>query len=162
MEYHATVQKIRELLEKNNVWFETFEHEPVRTSEEAAKIRPGYSLKQGAKAIVVRVKISGGANLFSMLVLPGDKRFDNEKVKRFFKAKDIRFATGEEVKQITGGIEPGGVPPFGNLFDLQVVVDPTLSQNEKVVFNAGDRRFSIAMKAKDYINIVKPAIENIV
>lgn len=161
MEYHAVVQKIKELLEKNNVWFESIEHEPVRTSEEAAKIRPGYSLKQGAKAIIVRVKISGGTNLFTMLVLPGDKRFDNEKVKRFFKAKDIRFATEEEIKQITCGIEPGGVPPFGNLFNLQVVVDPTLTQNEKIVFNAGDRRYSIAMKAKDYMNIVKPAVESI-
>lgn len=162
MEYHTTVQKIKELLEENDVWFETFEHEPVRTSEEAAKIRPGYSLKQGAKAIIVRVKINGGTNFFSMLVFPGNKRFDNEKVKRFFKAKDIRFATEEEVKQITDGIEPGGVPPFGNLFNLQVVFDPTLSQNERIVFNAGDKRYSIAMRAKDYINIVKPAIENVV
>jgi len=162
MEYHTLVQKIKNLLEENKVWFETFEHEPVRTSEEAAKIRPGYSLEQGAKAIIVRVKIAGDNCFFSMLVLPGNKRFDNEKVKRFFNAKDIRFATEDEVKHITDGVEPGGVPPFGNLFNIRVMADPTLFLNEKIVFNAGDRRYSIAMMSKDYKELVKPSIIDII
>ena len=162
MEYHVVVQKIKDLLEKNNVWFETFEHEPVRTSEEAAKTRPGYGLKQGAKAIIVRVKISEANKSFCMLVFPADKKFDNEKIKKLFSAKDIRFATEEEVGQITGGIKPGGVPPFGNLFNLKVVVDTTLFQNEKIVFNAGDRSFSIGMYSKDYKVLVNPQVESIV
>ncbi len=162
MEYHVVVQKIKDLLEKNGVWFETFEHRPVRTSEEAARIRPGYSLKQGAKAIIVRIKAKGGVRFYSMLVLPGDMRFDSEKVKELLGAKDIRFATEEEIKQITGGVETGGVPPFGNLFNLRVIVDPELFKNEKIIFNAGDRRFSIAMKSNDYRNIVNPEVQNLV
>ncbi|MCH7951124.1 hypothetical protein IH980_00095 [Patescibacteria group bacterium] len=53
----------------------------MRTSEEAARLRPGYSLKQGAKAIIVRVKQSKAKKFFVMLVLPGDLRFDIKKVK---------------------------------------------------------------------------------
>lgn len=162
MKYHPSVQKILDLLKKNRVWFETFEHEPVRTSEEAAKIRSGYTLKQGAKTVIIRVKIGADNRFFSMLVLPGDKRFDIKKVKTLFSAKDIRFATEEEVHKITAGIEPGGIPPLGNLFDLKTVVDPDLFKNEKIIFNAGDRRFSIAMKSKDYKNIVKPSVEHII
>ncbi len=161
MEYHITVSKIKELLELSGYWFETFEHEAVRTSEEAAKIRIGYSLKQGAKAIIVRVKTSG-EKYFAMLVLPGDSRFNTDKTKKLLNAKDIRFATEEEVGEITDGILPGGVPPFGNLFGLRVIVDPSLFENEKIVFNAGDRRFSIAMRSEDYKILVKPEIESIV
>ena len=161
MAYHKTVEQIKSLLEQNDVWFETFEHAPVRTSEEAAKVRTGYSLRQGAKAIIVRVK-GRGEKYFAMLVMPGDSRFDGNKVKSFLRAKDIRFATEGEEKEITGGIEPGGVPPFGNLFGLRVVVDPGLFKNEKIVFNAGDRSFSIAMKSGDYRNLVKPEVESIV
>lgn len=58
MDYHSITKTITDLLTQNNCWFKTFEHEPVRTSEEAAKIRPGYTLKQGAKALIVRVKKS--------------------------------------------------------------------------------------------------------
>lgn len=162
MKYHPVVQKIKNLLEKEKVWFETFEHEPVRTSEEAAKIRPGYSLKQGAKAVILRIKVKGGNKFFAMLVLPGDQRFSSDKIEDIFAAKDIRFATEEEVVQLTGGVQPGGVPPFGNLFGLKLIADQTLFKNEKIVFNAGDRRFSIAMKSDDYKKIAEPELKNIV
>ncbi len=162
MEYHQSVQKIKDLLNQRKAWFEFFEHEPVRTSEEAAKIRPGYSLKQGAKAIIVRVKEKGGNKYFSMLVVPGDKRFDTDKVKQILNAKDIRFATEGEVKEMTNGVEPGGVPPFGNLFGLKVMADPSLFSNEKIIFNAGDRSYSIAMRSEDYKKIVEPEIYQII
>lgn len=162
MEYHKTSKVIIDLLQNNNFWFETFEHEPVRTSEEAAKIRHGYSLHQGAKALVIRVKKTEKDKKFAMLVIPGDSRFDKEKVKRLFGAKDIRFATEEEVKKIMEEIEPGGVPPFGNLFGLEVFADKTLFDNPKIIFNAGDRRFSVAVKSKDYCELVKPRVETII
>ena len=63
--------------------------------------------------------------------------------------------------QLTNGVQPGGVPPFGNLFGLEVVVDPQLLQNEKIVFNAGDRSFSVGMKSADYQRIVAPRIATI-
>lgn len=160
--YHLTVSKILGLLEENNFWHQTFEHEPVRTSEEASKLRDGYSIHQGAKALIVRIKLSNTEKKFAMLTSPGDLRFDSSKVKQVFKAKDVRFATEEEVSEITKGVLPGGVPPFGNLFDLETVVDPSLLDNEKIIFNAGDKSFSIAMKSADYKKLVDPIIENIV
>lgn len=157
-EYHPITKVITDLLTKEQCWFETFEHEPVRTSEEAAKVRTGYTLEQGAKAIIIRVKKTGGEKYFVMLVLPADSRFDSEKVKTLLETKDIRFATKEEIAILTNGIEIGGIPPFGNLFQLQVIADPILLENKKIIFNAGDRKFSVAMKAEDYKNIVRPTI----
>lgn len=138
-----------------------FEHGPVRTSEEAAKIRPGYSLKEGAKAMIIRVKNNESDKKFVMLVLPGDLKFNNDKVKSFLRVKDIRFATPEEINQVTGGVEIGGVPPFGNLFNIEVIADPKLFLNEKIIFNAGDRRYSIAMKSEDYKKVVNPKTSEI-
>ncbi|HET9131885.1 MAG TPA: YbaK/EbsC family protein [Terriglobia bacterium] len=162
MTFHPSVARILELLKTKNAWFETFEHEPVRTSEEAARTRPGYTLQQGAKAIVVRIKRSESEKRFLMLVFPADLRFDNAKVKTLFGAKDVRFASEDEVAQLTNGVQPGAVPPFGNLFGLDVVADPAIFQNEKIVFNAGDRCFSVAMKSADYRSIVNPQVSDIV
>lgn len=162
MAYHEVAEKITRLLKENNCWLETFEHEPVRTSEEASKVRTGYTLHQGAKAMIVRVKRTESDKRFVMLVFPGDLRFDNNKVKKLLDAKDIRFATEEEVGSLTGGVQAGGVPPFGNLFNLEVVTDPKLFENEKIIFNAGDRRFSVAIRSEDYKKIVKPLIASIV
>ncbi len=161
MAYHQVAEEIRRLLTENQCWFETFEHEPVRTSEEAASVRPGYSLEQGAKAIIIRAKRSKRDKWFVMLVLPADLRFDNSKVKDLLEVKDIRFATREEIAKLTEGVELGGVPPFGNLFDIEVVADPKLFENDKIVFNAGDKRFSVALKSADYEQLVHPTIADI-
>lgn len=161
MDYHPVAAKIAELLAKCDAWHETFEHEPVRTSEQAAQIRHGYTLHQGAKAILARIKVNESDKFFVMLVFPGDMQFDKSKVKKYFHARDIRFATEAEVAELTNGILPGGVPPFGNLFGLRVIADPHLFENDKIIFNAGDRRFSVAMTAEDYKRIVSPEIVDI-
>jgi len=160
MKYHPVTEKIKDLLNSQNIAFETFEHEPVRTSEEAAKVRTGYSIEQGAKALIVRVK-KDGVKTFVMVVVPGNSKFDKEKLKINFGLTDIRFALEDEVDKITSGVLPGGVPPLGNLFDLGVYVEQTLLNNERIIFNAGDRSFSVGMKSSDYISLVKPHVGSI-
>ncbi len=161
MLYHPTVEKIKGLLTSNSCWFETFEHAPVRTSEEAAKIRTGYSIEQGAKSIIAKVREPGKGKRFVMFVVPGNKKFDTAKIKNTTGLVDIRFATEEEVSEITSGVLPGGVPPFGNMFSLEVFADKSLFENEKIVFNAGDRSYSVGMKAFDYMKLVTPKVADI-
>jgi prolyl-tRNA editing enzyme YbaK/EbsC (Cys-tRNA(Pro) deacylase) len=156
MAYHPVTENIQSLLRERGVWFETFEHEPVRTSEEAAAVRPEYTISQGSKALIVRVK-KDGKKFFAMVVVPGDKKFDAKKLRTSFGLGDVRFATEAEVGEITGGVQPGGVPPFGNIFGLAVYADDAVFQNEKIIFNAGDRAFSIGMLSKDYDMLVEPA-----
>lgn len=162
MSYHLLVEKIKNILTERGCEYDTFEHEPVRTSEEAAKVRSGYTLEQGAKALILRVKKTGEGKSFAMFVVPGHQKFDTAKVKKEFNLSDLRFATEEEVLEITDGVQVGGVPPFGNLFDIPVYVDKSLFDNEKIIFNAGDRSFSIGMKTKDWQNIVNPIIGDII
>lgn len=160
--YHEVVSKILHLLTANNAWHETFEHEPVRTSEEAASIRRGYTLQQGAKALIVRVRDTDNTRKFIMLVMPADKKLDSKKAKKSLRLKDISFASIQEVSDTTGGVQVGGVPPFGNIFEIEVYVDPSLFDHEKIIFNAGDRRVSVAMKSEDYKRIINPKIIEII
>ncbi len=156
--YHECAGRIVAMLEDDGCWRESFEHEPVRTSEEAALTRPGYSLRQGAKAIILRVKRSKKDKFFVMLVFPADRKFDGKRVKRRLEARDIRFASEREVGEITGGVLPGAVPPFGHLFALPLYAAPELFENERIVFNAGDRRFSLALRSADYRRLARPQV----
>lgn len=162
MVYHPVVQNIRDLIDEHHFWRETFEHEPVRTSQQAALTRPGYTLRQGAKAMIVKIYRAKTDSNFVMLVFPADKKFNSKKVQSALGIKNLRFATEQEVSEITNGVQVGGVPPFGNLFGLDVYADPSIFQNEKMVFNAGDRGFSLAMKTDDYRAIVKPQITGLI
>ncbi len=159
--YHHMVQKIKDVLDSQSVPYTCFEHAAVRTSKEAAAMRPGYRLSQGAKALLVAYTVDG-VRQFAQIVVPGDARFDSHKVCAVLGAKKVRFASEAEVHRLTDGILPGGVPPFGNLFGVPVYVDPTLFDNEEIIFNAGDKRYSIAMRSEAYKKVVQPCVIEVV
>jgi prolyl-tRNA editing enzyme YbaK/EbsC (Cys-tRNA(Pro) deacylase) len=81
------------------------------------------------------------------------RRLDSGAVKRRLKVKKVRFATPEELAALTG-LVPGSVPPFGRpVFDLDLFVDVSVSDQQKVSFNAGSLTDSIAMSAADYMAV---------
>lgn len=157
-EIHPLADRIEQILKEQGSWYERFEHEPVRTSHEAALVRPEYGQKQGAKSLIVKGKRPGEEKQFFMVVVPGDKQFDKHKLRSATGFSDVRFASEEEVHTITNGVIPGGVPPWGNLFQILVIADEGIFTNETMIFNAGDRKVSIAMRTHDYLAIVAPTV----
>jgi Ala-tRNA(Pro) deacylase len=145
--------KLKSFLDENNISYEYKEHEEVRTSEEAAKAR-GEDIRIGAKALVLKADDN-----FVMCVLSAAKKIDSKRVKDLLGVKSLRFATPEEVMQLTGCL-PGGVPPFANIFSLDLLVDKTIVANELMAFNAGERTKSLKLKTKDYLSLLKPRIED--
>lgn len=148
----ATVfEKIKSLLDKNALFYQLFEHEPVYTSEDAARVR-GEDPRIGAKALVF---VSDGKPI--LLVLPGNRRVDTATFKKRFSVKDLRMATADEVFKSTT-VPIGAVPPFGNTMGLKTYCDESLLQNEEIAFNAGKHTVTIKMKAEDYKIVVKPEV----
>ena len=126
--------------------FEMVEHAPVRTSEEAARVR-GTPLEAGATALVVRAE-----ERFVHCVLPAHLKADNGLLRGLLGTRKLRFATPEELLTLTGCV-PGAVPPFGNLFGLPVLLDEALCANERVAFNAGSNTVSITMRCEDLVRL---------
>lgn len=139
------------MLDAAGVEYTLSEHEPVYTSAEAAEVR-GVLLETGAKALVLKVD-----DAFLMVVLPADRSLDSKKVKKLRGAKSIRFANREELARLTG-LEPGAVPPFGQLFALDTLCDDRLAGNELINFNAGSHCHSIQMRTADYISFERPVM----
>ena len=146
-------EKLKSFLDENNISYEYKEHEEVRTSEEAAKAR-GEDIKIGAKAMILKAD-----DKFVMFVLSAAKKIDSKRVKEILRVKSLRFATPEEVNQLTGCV-PGGVPPFANIFGLDLIVDKTIPMNDFMAFNAGERTKSLKIKTADYLQLLKPRIED--
>jgi prolyl-tRNA editing enzyme YbaK/EbsC (Cys-tRNA(Pro) deacylase) len=86
-------------------------------------------------------------------VLSAALRIDSRKVKEHFKAKNTRFATTVELRELTG-LVPGSVPPFGApILNLDLYVDNSVLLNERVAFNAGSLTDSIIMRSRDYADL---------
>lgn len=148
-------KKIKAFLDEHNVVYDVAEHEPTPTSADSAKAR-GTTLKTGAKALLIK-----GNEKFVLCIMPADKRLDTKKLKSVLNAKKIRFATIEELKELTG-CDKGAMPPFNHFFSFDMIVDPQLFEEEFMDFNAGSLEHSIKMKTADYDRIVKPRKEEIV
>jgi len=142
---------IRALLSSEGIDFREICHPPASTSEESARVR-GESLAVGAKALLVKTD-----DVFRLFVLPADLQLDAKRVKQELKIRSVRFATREELLELTG-LVPGSVPPFGKpVLPFDLFGDTAIgSVEDKVAFNAGSLTTSIVMKASDWKVVANP------
>jgi Ala-tRNA(Pro) deacylase len=146
--------RVHDLLQAKGVNFTVLRHQPVYTSEEAAAVR-GTPLASGAKALIVKA-----GERFVMLILPADRKLDSRKARDSLGVKSLRFASREEVLELTG-LQPGSIPPFGSLFGLPAYCDPALADNPSINFNAGDHSISVQMAYADYLRVENPQLNTI-
>ncbi|NUQ65541.1 MAG: hypothetical protein HUU20_23990 [Pirellulales bacterium] len=145
----SVFERIEALLRGQGIEFGVLRHAPVYTSQQAAEVR-GTPLSSGAKALVCK-----GENVMVMFVLPADRKLSSPAVRRELGWRKLRFASKEEVLELTG-LEPGSIPPFGSLFGLPTYCDRRLGDNESINFNAGDHAVSISMSYADYLRAEIP------
>lgn len=127
-------------------------HEPVYTSQEAANVRAGESLSQGAKALVLVADKE-----YVLFVLPGDKRADLDKLQKILGVKKLVMASRDSVKSKTG-LEVGAIPPFGSAMGLRSFVDKDLLKNDEIVFNVGRHDRSALISSEDYLRVEKAQV----
>jgi Ala-tRNA(Pro) deacylase len=146
------LKKLKDYLEKNQVRYEVGCHERVYTSQEiaAAMHVPGKEL-----AKVVMVKADGR---MVMLVLPASYRVDTKKVKKVLKCKRLGISKEKDFEELFPDCEVGAMPPFGNLYHLEVWVDQVLTQDEFIVFQAGSHVETLKIKYSDYARLVNPKV----
>jgi Ala-tRNA(Pro) deacylase len=143
---------IRDLLQRENVGFREVHHEPTRTSEESARAR-GEELRVGGKALLIKVDAD-----FRLFVLNADRKLDSAAIRAHFAAKKTRFASPEELMELTG-LVPGSVPPFGPpILRFPLYADPSVFENTRIAFNAGSLTDSIIIGIDDYRRLAKPEV----
>ena len=145
------LDRIRDLLKKGGVDFREVHHEPTYTSEESARAR-GEDLAIGAKAILAKTDAS-----FRLFVVSANAKLDSTAIKRELRLKKVRFATPEELLELTG-LVPGSVPPFGEpILPFPLYCDSELGKTSYLVaFNAGSLTVSIVMAAADWDRVARP------
>jgi len=146
------LERIRELLRRQGVEFREMHHEATRTSEDSARVR-GEDLRIGGKALLIKVD-----DEFRLFVLSASLRVDSQAIRAHWNARKTRFATAEELAELTG-LVPGAVPPFGRpILPFDVSLDPSITDNDRIAFNAGSLTDSIFLRVEDYLRVVQPEV----
>jgi Ala-tRNA(Pro) deacylase len=146
------VKKLKEYLDRHQVKYVTISHPTVYTTQEIAASAhiPGKEL-----AKTVMVKIDGKT---AMAVLPASYRVDFDLLKKAAGASSVKLAGEEEFKNMFPDCEIGAMPPFGNLYGMDVFVAASLAEDAEIAFNAGSHSELIRLSYKDFEKLVKPKL----
>ena len=138
---------LADFLDKNDVNYHCYNHAPAITAAEVAQSThiPGRHM---AKTVIVDVD-----GELAMAVLPSNQYLDPERLRQALNANSVKLAREEEFKDRFPHCEPGGEPPFGNLYNMQVYVDDTLLSEDWLAFNAGSHTEVIKMGMGDFLRL---------
>ena len=144
--------KLTEFLDKHKTKHEVITHSLAYTAQEIAASAhiPGKNL---AKTVIVTID----GNI-TMAVLPASYRIDFKLLKKAIGASKLELLREEEFKDMFPDCDVGSMPPFGNLYDMEVLVAESLAEEDEIAFNAGCHTELIKMAYKDYESLVKPKV----
>ena len=144
--------KIREFLDSKKIKYTSMKHSEVYTAQEIAASAhiPGRQL-----AKTVMVKIDGD---MAMAVLPAPNKVDFDILKKGAGAKKVALASEDDFKDLFPDCEVGAMPPFGNLYEMNVYADESLAEEIEIAFCAGSHTELIRLAYKDFAKLVEPTV----
>ena len=144
-------ERVQKVLEAHGLQALEFEPGSTPTAEMAAS-RIGVQVGQIAKSILLH----GKDGKYRMVVLAGDKKLQNNKLKALFGVK-TSMAGPEETLRVTG-FPPGGVCPFGLDGTLEIYLDKSLEKYETIYPAAGTDSTGVPCTFRELLEITGAAL----
>jgi len=144
--------KLKEYLDDNKVKYDVLTHEIAYTAQDTAAAAH-VSGKELAKSVVVSAD-----DRFVLAILPAPAKVDLERLKGVLKVSAIRLAQESEFSSLFPGCDRGAMPPFGNLYGMDICVDESLTRDDEIVFNACTHVDAIRMKYRDFERLAHPRV----
>jgi Ala-tRNA(Pro) deacylase len=144
------MERVKHFLDENSVKYVIQQHSPAYTAQEIAEAAhvPG---RHFAKCVMVEID-----GRLALAVLPATDRVDLQRLARSVGAQSVELAKEADFEDRFPDCEPGAMPPFGNLFELEVFVSPHLAEADLISFNAGSHREVMQLAYSAFDRLVKP------
>jgi len=144
-----------EYLDRNGIRYSHSVHEPAQTALETAEAEriPPHDL---AKTVVY-----AGVNGFGIAVVAADELVDLLEVGRLLGTSYMRLADEGELAELFPDCELGAMPPFGQPYEMPVLLDAGIAAKEFIAFAIGTHRDVVRISVVDYKKLVRPLIGSI-
>jgi Ala-tRNA(Pro) deacylase len=146
------VKKLKEFLDSEKVRYVSIVHSEAYTAQEVAE-SVHVSGKAMAKTVIVELD-----GKMAMVVLPADRKIVIQDLKDVTGSDRVRFASEEAFKKLFPDCETGAMPPFGNLYGMEVYVAEALTYRPEIAFNAGSHTEVIKLAYHDFERLVQPKV----
>ncbi len=149
------VKKVKQFLDDNTIKYVSIKHSLAYTAQEVAA-STHIRGKKIAKTVVIKAD-----GKMAMAVLPASMRINLDMLKKATGVKKVEIAGEQEFQDLFPDCAVGAMPPFGNLYGMEVYADSSLKNNEEIAFNAGSHTELIQLAFKDFDKLVQPKIAKI-
>jgi Ala-tRNA(Pro) deacylase len=146
------LQRLQSYLDSHKIPYEVVNHPTAYTAHDVAET---LHVSGNMFAKVVMVKADERP---LMMVLPASWKIDFKQLKDLLRAQDVRLAAEHEFAGLFPDCDIGGMPPFGNLYGIEVYVDELLTHDEEILFEAGTHTGAIKLRYKDFAELVHPKV----
>jgi Ala-tRNA(Pro) deacylase len=143
---------LKEFLDRENIKYISIIHSPAYTAQEVAA-SAHITGRELAKTVIV--KLDGQ---MAMAVLPANRKIVLQDLRDVTGSDQVKFASEDEFKERFPGCETGAMPPFGNLYGMEVYVAESLMENEEIAFNAGSHTEIIKLAMRDFERLAQPQV----
>lgn len=134
---------LREFLDRKRIPYEIVAH-PYSESSSRAAAQAHLPGDQVVKAIALADERG-----FLLVAIPATHRLQLGRLHRCYN-RHMGLATEQDLSQIFDDCEVGAVPPIGEPYGLDVLVDISLTQCKDVYFEAGDHCDLVHMNGTDF------------
>ncbi|MGD2152690.1 MAG: YbaK/EbsC family protein [Gemmatimonadales bacterium] len=149
----SVAPEVEKMLKDEGVDYEVVKHPTAYTAAEeaAASHISGY---EWAKTVIFFTE----SNEPIMAVLAASHHVNAKQLEELVGSGKLRLAAESEFSGLYPNCEPGAMPPFGNLYGQRLYVDERLTEDETIVFNAGNHTEAIRMRYADFERLAKPVV----
>ena len=143
-------RKLLSYLDNNQIKYVVITHSQSFTAQQIAA-SAHISGKELAKTVLLRIN-----GEMAMAVLPAPYLVDLEAIAKVAGTDKVELCSEDDFLDSFPDCEVGAMPPFGNLYDMEVYVAGALAEDEEIAFNAGTHRELVKMSYQDYEQLVEP------
>jgi Ala-tRNA(Pro) deacylase len=144
------VKRLKEFLDSEKVKYVAIQHSPAYTAQEIAASAHVRG-KDLAKTVIVTLD-----GRMAMAVVPASRKVGFDLLREAAGARSVQLASEQAFRDMFPGCEVGAMPPFGNLYSMEVYVSKLLAEDEEIAFNAGSHTELIRLAYQDFQRLVKP------
>ena len=146
------VKTLKEFLDREKVKYVSITHSTAYTAQEVAA-SAHITGKELAKTVIMELD-----KKMAMAVLPANRKIVLQDLREVTGCDEVKFASEDEFKRRFPDCETGAMPPFGNLYGMDVYVAESLTHNDQMAFNAGSHTEVIKLAYSDFERLVHPKV----
>lgn len=143
-------QTLERNLQRAHCQYELVEHPASATSLESAR-KAGIPAARMAKSVI----LDDRRGHYLMAVLPANRQLDLSKVRKG--AQRWQLSGEQALVKLFKDCQRGAVPALGELYGIDMLIDPLLIGQQDIYLEAGDHESLVHMPVDDFFKLVPNA-----